>query len=261
MATPDRFSLRDAGKATFYNIQTGKAVVTLDTLKTTGIETTGDTTYATGGYGNVRLVGYSSNRQARLPISDALFDKNSLAMLTGNLLKEEARVIDFQEVKAVTSSKVTLSKTPAGAIVSVFKVKADGTNGQEFTLGTPATNASEFSANGKELTFHSTVANSTSFRIYYKVTTAADAKTIRVSSDAFGSVFKIVIDILVKDAADGKDYSGQLIVPRGQIENNFNINLSVDGDPSALDIPIECLKDPVTGTMWEMVVYSKDDIL
>jgi len=53
MSTPNRFSLRDAGQATFHSLQTGKAIVTLPDLKTSGIETTGDTTYATGGYGKI----------------------------------------------------------------------------------------------------------------------------------------------------------------------------------------------------------------
>ncbi|MEH7116039.1 hypothetical protein V7128_01270 [Neobacillus vireti] len=261
MSTPNRFSLRDAGKATFYNLQTGKAITTLPDLKTSGIETTGDTTYAQGGYGNVRLVGFSSNRQARLPIQDALFEKNSLAMLTGNPLVEAAKIIDFNEVKTTTSQILNLSKTPQGAIVSVFKVNTDGTNGQEYTLGTPASNALEYSVSGKNLTFNTAVANGTSFRVYYKVQTASDAKTIKVSANAFGSTFKVVVDIIVKDAADGLDYAGQIIVPRAHIENNFTISLSADGDPAALDIPIECLKDPVTGDMWQMVIYNADDIV
>jgi hypothetical protein len=41
MATPNRWAIKEAGIATFYNIATGKAIVTLNTLKTSGVETTG----------------------------------------------------------------------------------------------------------------------------------------------------------------------------------------------------------------------------
>lgn len=41
MATPNRFALRDAGEFTFYNLQTGKAIVTLDTIKTANMDFTG----------------------------------------------------------------------------------------------------------------------------------------------------------------------------------------------------------------------------
>ncbi len=48
MATPNQWSIRDAGEATFYDLVTGKAKVTLTTLKTSGVETTGETVYARG---------------------------------------------------------------------------------------------------------------------------------------------------------------------------------------------------------------------
>lgn len=51
MATPNRFSLRDAGDFTFYNIQSGKAIVTLDTVKSANMEFSGETVYARGGFG------------------------------------------------------------------------------------------------------------------------------------------------------------------------------------------------------------------
>lgn len=48
MATPNRFAIRDAGEATFYNLVTKKPIVTLRTLKTSGVETSGETVYARG---------------------------------------------------------------------------------------------------------------------------------------------------------------------------------------------------------------------
>lgn len=262
MATPNRFSIRDAGQATFYNLQTGKAIVTLNTLKTSGVESSGEVTYARGGFGNPKLVGFSSNKEAKLKLTDALFDKYALQMLTGNPLVEAIKTIDYNETKTVTSNKITLSKTPQGAIVSVFKVNTmDGTNGTEYTLGVPGTNALEFSVSGKDLTFNTAVTNGTVFRVYYKVNTASDAKTVRVSSDAFGGTFRISIQLIVKDSADGKDYAAQLNIPRGKFEDAFSMNLAVDSDPATLELPIEILNDPVTNTMWEMTIFNDADIL
>ena len=48
MAAPNRWAVRDAGSATFYSLSDGSAIVTLSTLKTSGIETTGETVYARG---------------------------------------------------------------------------------------------------------------------------------------------------------------------------------------------------------------------
>jgi hypothetical protein len=41
MATPNRWAIKEAGIATFYDLTSGKAIVTLNTLKTSGVETTG----------------------------------------------------------------------------------------------------------------------------------------------------------------------------------------------------------------------------
>lgn len=210
---------------------------------------------------NPKLVGFSGNKEGKITLQDSLFTAEAIQMLTGNAFEKRAKDIQINEKQVVTSSKITLSKTPKGAIGNIFVVSADGGNGQEFTLGTPATNANEFSINGKEITFHSSVQNGTTMRIYYTVTTANDAKTMRVTADAFSGTFKAVGQILVRDAYDGKDYPAIVTIPRAKVEDNWSMSLSVDGDPSPLDLPIEMLKDPVTDEMWLMTVYNEADIV
>jgi len=261
MATPNRWAIREAGEVSFYDLSTGKAIVTLTTLKTSGVETTGETVYAQGGRGNARLIGFSSNRQARLTLQDAIFDNEAVAMLTGNDLVAGIKKVDLHEVQSVTSNKVTLSKTPSGAIVSVFKLNPDGTNGEEFTLGTPASNPKEYSVTGKDLTFNTAVANGTQFRVYYQANTATDAKTIKVTSDQFGKSFRVVMDVLVVDEFTKEAFEGQLRVPNAKFEDNFNLSFSADGDPAALDLNMEILKSPVNTDMWELVVYDDSAIV
>ncbi len=48
MAAPNRWAVREAGEATFYSLVDGHAIVTLRTLKTSGVETSGETVYARG---------------------------------------------------------------------------------------------------------------------------------------------------------------------------------------------------------------------
>lgn len=258
MATPNRWAIREAGEATFYSLVNNKAIVTLNTLKTSGVETTGETVYARGGRGNAKLVGFSSNREARITLQDAIFDNAAIAMLTGNALTKGVKVVDLHDQKAVTSNKITLDKTPTGAIVSVYKVNPDGTNGAEYTLGTPATNATEFSVSGKDLTFHSTVANGTQFRVYYRASTDNTATSVKVTSDAFGGTFKVVLDVLVRDEFTKADYAAQLVIPNAKFEDNFNFSFSADGDPAVLDLNMEILKSPISTDMWELVIYDEN---
>lgn len=261
MATPNRWAIKEAGIATFYDLSTGKAKVTLSTLKTSGVETTGETTYATGGRGNARLVGFSSNRQARITLQDAIFDNAAIAMLTGNDLVAGVKKVDRNEIQSVTSNTITLAKTPQGAIVSVFKLNADGTNGQEYTLGTPGTNATEYSVSAKTLTFNTAVTNGTQFRVYYQVNTAIDAKTVRVTSDQFGKTFRVVLDVLVVDEFTKDAFEGQLRIPNAKFEDNFNLSFAADGDPAVLDLNMEILKSATSTDMWELVVFDDGAIV
>jgi hypothetical protein len=210
---------------------------------------------------NAKLVGFSSNRESKLTLEDAIFDNEAVAMLTGNDLVEGKKTIDRHETVSVLSSKLTLSKTPKGAIVSVYKLNADGTNGEEYTLGAPTTNPKEYSVSGKDITLNSAVANDTKFRVYYKVETAIDAKTIKVTSDAFGGTFRVVVDVLVVDEFTKKAYQGQLVVPNAKFEDNFNLSFSADGDPASLTLAMEILKSPVNTDMWELVIFDDEAII
>jgi len=225
MASPNRFAIRDCGEATFFNLVTGKAIVTLKTLKSSGVETSGATTYARGGNGNSKLVGFSSNREAKISFEDAIFDTQAMAMLTGNSLVKGATVVDQNEIQAVTSNTLSLSKTPTGALISVYKVNADGTNGDEYTLGVPATSVKLFSLTGKVLTFFAGAeVDGTKFRVYYKMTTDITASKIRVTSDAFGGSFRVSLDVVVRDEFTKQDYAGQYNIPNAKFEDNFKMD-------------------------------------
>lgn len=262
MSTPNRFAVRDAGSATFYKLSGNKAAIcTLNTLKTTGVTTTGETVYARGGFGNSKIVGFSSNREAKLALTDAIFDKQAIAMLTGNDLTSGAKVIPMNEILSSLSDALTLTKTPSGAITSLYKLNDDGTNGTLYTLGNPGANATEFSISDKTITLNAATADATKFRVYYNCTTDSTASTMKVSSDKFGGTFKVVLDVLVRDEYTKADYAGTLIIPNGKFEDNFELSLSSDADPSVLTLNIEILKDPTSTTMWELVIHDKDLIV
>lgn len=263
MSTPNRFAVREAAEATFYSLTTLKPIVTLRTLKTSGVESSGTTEYARGGRGNSKLVGFSSNREARLNLEDAIFDNEALAMLTGNDIAEGAKSVHYNELLTVSSNAITLSKTPnASGMLGLFAVNADGTNGTEITAATPATPvAGTYYISGKNITLSSgEYANGAKIRAYYYVTTGSDAKTVKVTSDAFGGSFKVVLDCLIRDEYTKADYAGQIIVPNAKFEDNFSFSFAAEGEPAVLTLPLEVLKDPTNTDMWYMVIYDADDI-
>ena len=256
MATPNRWGVREAAEATFYDITSGNGIVTLKTLKMTEIQTTGETVYSRGGRGNAKILGFSSDREATITLQDAIFDNKALAMLTGNEIAEGARELDFFFEGIVSGTDtVTIPKSPE-SIVSVYLLDDDGvTNKTLLAAAASAPTIAQYSVTGSTLTFHADNQGKR-VRIYYKSLTGADAKTVKVTSDRFGGIFRLVVDVLIRDEATSQDFFGQFIAPRAKIEDDFSFNFSPDGDPSVLDIPIEILKDPQSTTMWELVIYG-----
>lgn len=225
MATPNRWAVREAGECSFYSLVNGKAIVTLKTLKTSGVQTTGETVYARGGRGNSKLVGFSSNREATISLEDAIFDNEALGMLTGNIIAAGAKVVDKNELVTVTTDSATLTKTPVGDLTSVYVVNPDGTNGLELTLTASVIASGEYEITGKEITlFAGEFADGEKIRVYYEVTTDITAKTLRVTSDAFGGSFRVVLDCLVRDEFTKQDFEAQIRIPNAKFEDNFDFS-------------------------------------
>src|SRR5690554_1463741 len=140
MATPKTWAVREVALATFYDIATGKALFHLQNLKTSGIENSAETVYARGGRGNAKIVGFSSNREARITLDDATFTNEAIAAMTGNNLIDGTKEIYRRDVLTVSSDTATLTKTPAdGSLISLYKYNPDGTHGDELSLDDDAT--------------------------------------------------------------------------------------------------------------------------
>lgn len=239
MAIPNRWSVREAAEASFYEVGTDNLVVALRTLKMTEVSTTGETTYAVGGRGNAKLVGFSGNREAKVTIQDAIFDNNALAMLMGQKLKAPAqREKTFtQEIVVSEAGKITLPDlTVAGAVsVTIGGVTKDGTA----TAGV-ITEASAKVGDRATVTWKK------------KVST----QVFSVTAKDFAGTYKLVLDVVVRDLETGEDFYGQFIAPKVQIENDFTFSFSPDGDPSVMDIPIEILKDTNSSLMYELLLFD-----
>lgn len=250
MATPKRWAVREAADVTFYDLVTNAPVVTLNTLKMTDVETSGETVYARGGRGNAKLVGFSSNREAKVTLQDAIFDNAAMAILTGNTIVPGAKTIERYEdiLLGEDDGKANLefaAETAPAATVYLL----DGNNlGEKIDDATVVGKAVTAADNGGDRV-----------RVYYTMETPTDSQTITVSSDTFGGTYKVVADVLVRDAETKKDYYAQFIAYNAKIEDNFTFGFSPDGDPAVLDIPLEILKPTNSTNMWEFVIYGDEE--
>lgn len=241
-----KFAIREAAEATFYDLKTGNPIVTLDTLKITEINTTSSTEYARGGRGNPKLVGFSGDKEATATIQDALFDLKAMALLTGNSVDSELRTAFIREVWNVTEVNKAEGIKVGESIknVKVFK------NGEELEEENYEISAGVFTSKDAKA--------GDKFEVY-----GTDEKTgtrISVTSDKFPGTFRVVLDVLVRDASTGIDYPGQIIIPRAKMEDDFSFSFSPEGEPSVLDLPIEILKDTNTTDMWSLTIFDEGQI-
>jgi hypothetical protein len=260
ISAPNRWAIKESGDATFFSLVTGKPIVTLRTLKSATLSTSGETTYSRGGRGNVKIVGFSGNKESRLELVDAIFDNQAIGMLTGNSVTSGVKNIDYISEVTITTNAATLPKTPVGNLTAVYRINPDGTNGLELTKKVTTLATGEYDITAKAMTFFAGDSpNDTRIRVYYKVATDITSKNMRVTSDAFGGTFKITLDVLVRDEFTKADYAGIITIPNGKFEDNFELSLSSESEPAVLNLPVELLKNPSGNEMWELQIY--DDAL
>lgn len=265
MSTPNIWAIKEVALATFYDLKTGKAKVQLRNLKTAGIENTGETKYATGGRGNSKVVGFSGNRGGKVTLQDCVFTNEVLAMMTGNDIQNAASKVLQREELVVANNKVTLAHTPvdaAAGLISVYKLNADGTHGEELAFTNATLAAGKYTLAAKVLTFFTgDLEDGAEVVAYYKVATDDTAKTITVSSNKFAGSYKVVLDCLVRDTVSEKDYAAQIVINKAKMEDNWKIDTSAEGDPSVFDIPLEMLKPAKSTEMYSMVIYDDTTLI
>ncbi|WP_028562220.1 hypothetical protein [Paenibacillus pinihumi] len=264
MTTTNQWAIREVAIAHFFDIATGGLKVKLDSLKQSGLENTSDIVYSQGGRGNTKIVGFSGNKAARFTLQDAVFTNDMVAMLTGNELVTAAAPVIKEEVLTVQGGTVTLSCTPRnpGKLLSVNALGNNKAKGKviQHAAATPALD--QYTVSGKKVTFgENTFADGDKVQIYMETLTAPDAKKITSSTDKFAGTYKLVLDCLVRDVYTEKDFAAQIVVHKAKIEDNWNLTMSPDGDPSVLDIPMEALRSSDSTELYTMTIYDETTIV
>lgn len=242
-----RFGMKEVCDVTFINLLTGKPELYLDTLKMTTVENTAETSYARGGKGNPRILGWDFNRESAITIQDALLSPVGLSMLSGNAIVKGSADIFCREVHTVTASKITLKHTPK-TISAIYETTDGYEHGEEVTH-----------SNVEGTVTLTNVEDGDKVIVYYTYESGANTTTVRITSDAFPGYYKIIGDTVVRNEATGKDEPFQLVIPKAKLQANFTLTMQTEGDPAVFDFNLDVFKANDSTNMIEMIQYEEPD--
>ena len=209
------------------------------------------------GDGNPKLIGFSSNKEVTASLSSAIFDNRAMALLTGNDIALGGHDVYQREVLIVASSKVAVKGTPKDEkLIALYVLGADGVEAEELTLTASTVATGEYKVTGKDVTVHTDIDAGTTLVAYYMVDAGSTSQTITVSSDRFPSAFKLVMEVLVTDFHTQMLYPAQIIIPSARMEDSWALSFEAEGDPQALDLPIEVLKPANSNDMFTLTIYE-----
>ena len=236
-----RYGSREIANVVFKDIESGKPVLYLETLKVSTLEQTADSFYARGGRGNNRLIGWDSNKEMTFMMEDALITPESLALLFGTDVEVGAQMVHKKEALVVgADDKVTLAETPssaAGAKLFVFKSNAYGAE----ILGDALTIDTDYTISGKEITFlvASGLEEGDTVIVDYYYDSASGTKQVVMLADKFPGYYTVEAEFLWRDEATGQDVPAIYTIHRGRIMSNVSIEAQAEGDPATFNFEME----------------------
>ena len=240
------------GETTFSN---DEPVIYFDSAKTSTIEGSATTVYATGGRGNNKLLAWEGEKAVTFTMEDALLSPLGFSILSGAGLVDAAKVdggmkvhttlTTVVDVTNVSSSGITVNlKDLTGKEIAEEKAYAfimkDGQIVERLKPAVPSSGSVTFTRNGKAsgpLTGEQTVM----VDFYVKVETGAVEMTIE--PDKFGGFYYLEASTLFRRQDTGKDMAAAFVIPKVKIQSNFTFSMASSGDPSTFTFTMDAFPD------------------
>lgn len=252
------------------NVYKGDIVLFLDTLKVSTIETTAETTDATGGWGNPKLISWDYGKEITLTLEDALISLESLRFMLGGAIHQPAAddsviVRHTEEVIAGENGALPLPKdhitgetvTPAATTGHPIRFINYGGGTGSTTAGVRTQVDTGTMADGKILKFKNDAMGITTetpaaqgdhIRIFWEevITGAGNADTaveVTISPDTFPGTYRVVGDTFMRSQKTGKDEAFQFVIGKAKVQSEVTITLEAEGDPSTFEMSLTVLRD------------------
>ena len=236
------------GEATFSN---DEPVIYFDSAKTSTVEGSATTVYATGGRGNNKLLAWEGEKSVTFTMEDALLSPLGFSILSGAGLVDAAQVTGGMKVHTTlttvidTTSDITVDlATLTGKTIAEEKAYAfimkDGQIVERLKPATPSDGSVTFTRNGKAsgpLTGPQTV------MVDFYVSVKTGAVEMTIEPDKFGGFYYLEASTLFRRQDNGQDMAAAFVIPKVKIQSNFTFSMASSGDPSTFTFTMDAFPD------------------
>ena len=236
------------GETTFSH---DEPVIYFDSAKTSTVEGSATTVYATGGRGNNKLLAWEGEKSVTFTMEDALLSPLGFSILSGAGLVDATQVTGGMKVHTTLTTVVDVTdgitvnlneltgKTIAEEKAYAFIMK-DGQIVERLNPAVPSDGSVTFTRNRKS-SGPLTGAQTVMVDFYVKVETGAVEMTIE--PDKFGGFYYLEASTLFRRQDTGKDMAATFIIPKVKIQSNFTFSMASSGDPSTFTFTMDAFPD------------------
>ena len=236
------------GETTFSH---DEPVIYFDSAKTSTVEGSATTVYATGGRGNNKLLAWEGEKSVTFTMEDALLSPLGFSILSGAGLVEAAQVGGGMKVHTTlttvidTTSDITVDlATLTGKTIAEEKAYAfimkDGQIVERLEPATPSGGSVTFTRKRKaagQLTGPQTV------MVDFYVSVATGAVEMTIEPDKFGGFYYLEASTLFRRQDNGQDMAAAFVIPKVKIQSNFTFSMASSGDPSTFTFTMDAFPD------------------
>jgi len=262
----EKWSIQRIFDMTIKNVDATTVFGTITDLQNMSLENAQENVYSMGGAGNPYISSFSHSKRVTGTSTAGVFDNRILALITGTAVSEGAVTIPlpYEDLK-VSEDTVDLTYTPVAGLDEddVLKIEVLGASGvvDELTQDTTAASGTSFEYTAGTVTFFADdYTDGTVVRVYYNITTGADAQSITNKSDGESATVRLEMKSLVKDCNDN-EYMATLIVYKAKLTGNWTLGTGAADDPAILDMSFEAMKKNCSETdFWNLVVFDGSEV-
>lgn len=239
------------GETTFSH---DEPVIYFDSAKTSTVEGSATTVYATGGRGNNKLLAWEGEKSVTFTMEDALLSPLGFSILSGAGLVDATQVTGGMKVHTTLTTVVDVTDVSSGIVVNLGEltgktiaeekayafIMKDGQIVERLEPATPSGGSVTFTRKRKaagQLTGPQTV------MVDFYVSVATGAVEMTIEPDKFGGFYYLEASTLFRRQDNGQDMAAAFVIPKVKIQSNFTFSMASSGDPSTFTFTMDAFPD------------------